>query len=171
MFVKRIKNKSQTPNFWYIYLWFCTFSQSALNFLWVNSESGMTLPVIWASQRLCPSLRWTEKHHSSLWLSQRFADDTCTCPLSLLCAHSLKVMLIRFSSGCSSQDPHLHTMKSCEQKHVLEVTAEAASHSLHWFTTKESDAFSKTVTLFFIPALHVCRLGRRTSHMEQMDES
>lgn len=74
-----------------------------------------------------------------LWLSQRHADDTCT----VLCAHTLKVMLIRFSSSIqlSMRDSHLHTMKSSDQKAVLKVTAGAASRLVHWLTTKEPVRF------------------------------
>lgn len=42
-----------------------------------------------------------------------------------------------------------------KQRPFLKVTAVAARHSVQWFPTKGSRAFSKTVTLFFIPMLHV----------------
>lgn len=153
----------------------CGFAyfQCLMCYIWVSSESRRILQnLITGHLGIRDSFSFiclrSITVYRSLWLSQQRADDTY---VHALCAHTFKVMLIRFSSGRSTRDSHLHTMKSSEQKAVLRVTAGAAAHSVHWFTTKESSAFSKTVTLFFIPALHVCRLRRRTSHMEQMDES
>lgn len=186
-FVNLQTHKKQQPDIKCM-MWICGFAyfHCLICYLWVFYEFPLNqgwffrilLPVIWALKRLFlihmpptasePLGLRSITVYRSLWLSQQRADDTC---VRALCAHTFKVMLIRFSSGCSTRDSHLHTMKSSEQKAVLRVTAGAAAHSVHWFTTKESSAFSKTVTLFFIPALHVCRLRRRTSHMEQMDES